>query len=428
MNQDSRKIFARAMNLFTKKPLETKQEIQDLYVDRTDVPLAELKMALLYHTEPFNILFTGHMGSGKSTELNQLKFDSEIQQKFMVIDFALREHYNPYDVKYHDILTLLGTQIFFQSNEKYKIKLSKKLLKDLESWCSKITILEDTTFKTEASVEANVNAFFIKLADLFKSTHTKKEEARRTIEPRINELIEKINAIIEEVENKDKSNRRILVIIDDTDKIPPDLAMPIFFNNGDILSQPNCFLIYTIPISLRYSKKLKAIQSNFEPGDSFNLPNIKIFSRDGSPNQDGINFMTEVIKRRLELKYIETKGLKIAIEKSGGVIRELTTIMHKSCAKAIRRKENIISEQCVKEAVLDMQNDHTDSLDTQDYKLLIEKMHDKRVVSDERLLDLFHNLKLLEYYDEKGKWCSVNPILLPLIQELDSKRTEATDD
>jgi len=78
--------------------------MKSYYVERHDEALAEMKESLLTEDNPLKILFTGHIGSGKSTELNKLLCDEEILQDFIVAPFSILKDYDPYDISYQDIL------------------------------------------------------------------------------------------------------------------------------------------------------------------------------------------------------------------------------------------------------------------------------------------------------------------------------------
>ena len=73
------------------------------YVDRKNNPLVEMKWSLLNDNPvPQKILFSGHRGSGKSTELRKLTADGEIKEKYFVVHYSINDILDPADLKYTD--------------------------------------------------------------------------------------------------------------------------------------------------------------------------------------------------------------------------------------------------------------------------------------------------------------------------------------
>jgi hypothetical protein len=72
------------------------------YVERPDNPHDEIKVLLLNDPTPLKILFSGHIGSGKSSALNRLVIDAEIKQKFFIVQFSVERDLNIFDLTYSD--------------------------------------------------------------------------------------------------------------------------------------------------------------------------------------------------------------------------------------------------------------------------------------------------------------------------------------
>ncbi|MBC8234593.1 hypothetical protein H8E77_34050 [bacterium] len=408
-------VFRKARNSFYSGPLKNVKEMKDYYVERHDEALAEMKESLLTEDNPLKILFTGHIGSGKSTELNKLVCDEEILQDFIVIPFSIiLKDFDPYNISYQDILLAIGSEVFHQSREK-GIKLSKSFLNKLDEAQDTIIKTETATVGAEATIEGKISAWFVSLVGKLKGEYATKEEVRREITPKLNQFINLIDEIIAEVEKKDEENRKLLVVVDDTDKPTLELAQKLFYESGQILARPQCRIIYTIPISLQYHENSTAMRAYFS-GDIFTLPNIKIINRDGSVHPEGFNLMKEFIQRRMSLEYIEEDALKKAILMSGGILREMGTIMRYACRKAIVRKEDKISLRTIESVISDMRSEHQKSLSKEDYEILAQKAKDQRLERNEQLRNLLHNLKVLEYRNDDS-WCDVNPIIRPLVVE-----------
>jgi hypothetical protein len=103
------------------------------HVEREDKPLNKLKRALLReHRQPPKYFFSGHRGCGKSTELNILAADSEINKKFFVIKYSVKDVCDVNNLSYIDVLFSLGAQLFIGYSD-----IGKELRQELRA-CLKI--------------------------------------------------------------------------------------------------------------------------------------------------------------------------------------------------------------------------------------------------------------------------------------------------
>ncbi len=71
--------------------------------------------------EYFNMLFSGHRGSGKTTELHQLRLELE-QQKYFVIYLDIETMLDMNSVEYQDVLLAIAGS-FYHALEKIEITL-----------------------------------------------------------------------------------------------------------------------------------------------------------------------------------------------------------------------------------------------------------------------------------------------------------------
>jgi hypothetical protein len=95
----------KALNLFDpRRPLQM-DELDAYYVARPHAPLEPMKTYLRLTQQPVKVLFSGHRGSGKSTELMRLAKD--LQNEFFVVPFSARS-LNLADLSYVDVMSMLG--------------------------------------------------------------------------------------------------------------------------------------------------------------------------------------------------------------------------------------------------------------------------------------------------------------------------------
>lgn len=400
----------------------------EFYVDRKNNPLNEMKWALLNDNRiPPKFLFSGHRGSGKSTELNRLMVDEEIQEKYFIVHYSIRDILDPADLKYTDILLSIGLRIFIEATDG-KLKLKKKLLDELNKWIGLVEIEKENIVVEGGEVTASVglSAFFAKVQAKLKLEHTSREIVRQTIEPQVSELISTINSIIAEV--KLKSEREVLVAIDDLDKPDLSLAKELFYERQTSLTQPNCSIIYTIPIALLYSSEAGQVERAFT--GSYVLPNVTVAKHDGRlPDEEGRALMKDSVLKRISQDLIEEDALNHAIGISGGVFREMARIIGIAAAKAYARGEEKIEIVDVRKAESEIRNEFRRMLESRHYDALKEIYKKRELKGSEICAELLHNMSVLEYRNDEN-WCDVHPvihpIIIPLIEEEEKEEEEET--
>ena len=89
------------MNLFDPRYPLAMDQLDSYYVARPHAPLEPMKTYLKVTNQPAKVLFCGHRGSGKSTELMRLAKD--LENEFFVVRFSARS-LNLADLNYVDIL------------------------------------------------------------------------------------------------------------------------------------------------------------------------------------------------------------------------------------------------------------------------------------------------------------------------------------
>ena len=392
-------------------PLSSNSEF---YVERKDSPLDEIKEYLLRENQSeLKILFSGHRGSGKSTELNQLMADDDIQIRYFITHYSVREVLDLASLDYVDLLFSIGAEIYSKANDLGLI-YDNELLKKLESFCNIIDKETEKGFNigVEAGISTNHVDSLARILPKLRFEYTNRRKIRKRLQSRMPEMIGIINEIIGEV--KSKSGNDILVAIDDLDK--PDLktAEQLFYHRQTSLTQIKCNIIYTIPIALCYSQNYNQVKQAFT--DSFILPNVSINHKDHSANESGRRLMEELVEKRMSLDLIDMEALKHAIEMSGGVFRQMVHIINKSAAKAKSRDDNKIRKTDVETAENEIRDEFRRILRVGDYSKLRKIHKDCRIYDSGTCARLMHNLSVLEYKND-GRWCDVHPAVIPLLTE-----------
>ncbi|VVB52244.1 AAA ATPase domain protein [uncultured archaeon] len=380
------------------------------YVEREDKPLNKLKRALLReHRQPPKYFFSGHRGCGKSTELNILAADNEINQKFFVIKYSVKDVCDVNNLSYIDVLFSLGAQLFIGYSDTGK-ELRPELIKALEDWKNNVVEqVREEIDSFEGSIEAGLKGFFISVLGKFRSEDNTTKTIRTKIEPRLSELIEQINLIVADIEGKEK--KKVLILIDDMDKPNLDQAKKIFYDYNTAITQPSCSIVFTVPISIFFSQEFTAIRET-----RFFIPNVKLHYKDDKnrKSEKGFKLMSSFIFLRMKEDLIEPDACEYAIKMGAGVFRETARIMQISADNAIAKERSRIIKEDVVRAESEIRSDFKRMLSSKDYDILKRVCKNNEMYGIEEIGHLLHNLSILEYMNDET-WCDIHPTLEKLI-------------
>ncbi|WP_407282927.1 P-loop NTPase fold protein [Methanolobus sp. WCC1] len=392
------------------------EELQKYYVgfEENEKRIARLRTRLelcLETNEPMKLLFMGHRGSGKTTALNKLV--SGLDDAFFIVSYDVIDLLDPNDVKYTDVL-LSALAKLTEKTISENISLSKELTGRIEKWGRTLVRTNTETEEMGAGFGVNIPFYFINLFARMKSESQTRYEVREEIKPRVSELISIINDTVFEIE---KTGKQVLIIIDNLEKTEYENAMSIFVEHGTQITQPMCKIIYTFPIALRSCDRYSQIRINFSADIMY--PSIKIHDKQGNLTEEALknrDFMKDIFERRGDLELIEGEALELAIDMSGGVLREYIRIIRDAALNAITFDKEKIDMDCVNDVIKDLKNTYRSQLSDEDYVILAETAKNRCIRRDGNLVRLLHNLSVLEYANDEN-WCDINPVVRLIMEE-----------
>nr|QNO57098.1 hypothetical protein KECNCEJL_00010 [Methanosarcinales archaeon ANME-1 ERB7] len=403
-----------AYNNFVVEPLKTEEEFKDFYVERpknAPSPIEELKDRIENADSAKKYLLLGFRGCGKSTELNRLSRMID-RNRFLLVSYSIRE-LDVSDFDFRDFFGSMALKIYGIAEK--EIKLEKDIKVDFLDFMMHITKVseEDVTKYSEMGISFS-NFILLKLGREAKT----REYIRKELETKISDLIQKLNWLTLEVETK--SRKRIVVIVDDLDKLTRvKQAEDFFYKNYGLLIQPKCFVIYTFPIPLTFNPYYENVRPAFD--DDIILPQLPVKSKDGKRlNEENINFYKGIVEKRMDLDLIEENALEEAIV-STGKTSEFISIMRDAAIKAYRSENERITKAEVGTALEKLRRTYDRTL-TEAHKKRLLEIYDKKEARDEDTSDsisrdLLFSLTAVEYEDEDGRWCDINPLLRPLVEK-----------
>ena len=344
-------------------------------------------------------LFCGHRGSGKSTELRRIAHELHRDDRYYVVFADAAQELDVNNLRYQDVLLHLAGKLM-ERLDRDDIGIEQVYLNKLQDWFTERVEKTEHTRAFALDARAGVNAtiglpflagIFARISTSFKTNTTYKTELRSTLQNHFTDFSAGFNQLINAAEAG--IGRRILFMIDGTDRLSGDDAHSFFIADVHQLQYVHGVFVYCAPVHLAYEGN--DIRQNFTK--IFRLPMIKVANDDGSRHGEGYAAMREMLHRRAAPELFERGVADLLIEHSGGHPRDLLQLLLKAHSHA---EHDRFDDASARQAVRELATDYRRILTADDYQLLARiDAAPQAPPSSERVRGLLYNLALLEYND-----------------------------
>jgi energy-coupling factor transporter ATP-binding protein EcfA2 len=418
-----------AFNACTVEPLEG-SDIEKYYVDLSAVrktSAVDGVSTILDFQEAANfstILFTGHRGSGKSTELKRIQ--KRWEESYHVIYLEVNEETDINDANYTDLYLIVIKQVEF-TLRKLGLKFDQKLLNSFENWFKEITkeneesVEKSVNVDAEASLEGGapfIAKLMVKLLAQIKGSDKQKTTIRQILEKDISRLKADINLLLSDADGKLRKKypdyKGLLIIFDNLDRVPPTVADHLFFDYAAQLQELHCTIIYTVPISVLCSPKNPLALFN---GNPHIVPMVNIYQfernvRDLNYNQIGLDAIASLIEKRVDVDAVfnSRQELLELAKASGGHVRQLMQMMQSACLTASTKRHPKILAEDVIYAIRQQQFSFERFIPEEHYPVLAQVYLNKDVSKDDIGQLMLFNTSVLEYNGD-NRWNYPNPVV-----------------
>ncbi|MEH1874853.1 P-loop NTPase fold protein [Nostoc sp.] len=429
MNHQRANTLKAAFQVCNVEPLEG-VDMERYYVDLSAVrktSAIEQVSQILDFQEPTDfrtILFTGHRGCGKSTELKRIQ--KQWEEQYHVIYLGVNEERDINDARYTDLYLIVIKQVEFELR-KLGLKFDTKLLENFESWFKDITKETEETVERSVSIEGEatlkpeapfIAKLMVKLLAQIKGSDKQKTTIRQTLEKDLSRLKADINLLLGDayvkLRKKFPQYKGLLIIFDNMDRVPPTIAEHLFFDYAPQLQELDCTIIYTVPISVLCSPKNPLNQFD---GNPHIVPMVDIYQLerdrcDLNYNQTGLEAIASVIEKRVDIDAVfESRQELLDLAKaSGGHVRQLMQMIQTACLTASTRKHPKIIAEDIIYAVKQQQFSFERFIPEEHYAFLAQVCITKNVSKDDIGQLMLFNTSVLEYNGDK-RWNYPNPVV-----------------
>jgi len=392
------------------------------------------------NSKPKTYLFSGHNGSGKSTELKSLEKTLN-QKNLFTIKIDALETLDLEDPNYIDILFVIASEIERQMREK-NMPLSQNLMSNIENWFAEVIFEKSTDKGVSAEVAAGVEAgakvpiigkLFAKFMGQLKYSSNERKTIRRKIEPSVSQLMGFINNMVIEAEKilKNKNFLGMVIIYDNLEKMK--LAYPgdresmigrsthetIFIDNYHHLTGIRCHKLYTVPLSLVYSINHTRLGQLYD--DAYVLPMIKVCeTRSRDPYEEGIDTLLQVARKRMDIAslFADSDLIKEIAIFSGGNVREFIRLL-RYLVEAALPGDIPFKEKDIQFTFRRIIRDYETSPSDKDFELLARVYLNFSISNDSEHFRMLNNHFIFAYVNG-DTWYDVHPALQGVLKFKDA--------
>jgi hypothetical protein len=377
------------------------------------------------------VLFGGHIGCGKSTELRD--YAKLFCASYTVHHLELTKTLDINNLRFSDLVIALATALVatFERSD-ISLKPDATFVNPVLDWFETRIIKQErfrdvegeikTTVKTGGGIPLLASLLAVLTAKI-RGGVTYREELRNEIRDGFSQLLASFNALIAHSNGLLAKQGRgpLLFIVDGTDKLAKEDSDTFFSRDVNQLGQIQTNLIVCAPISVlletaNIAQRFKRVQ----------LPMVKIFDADESPRCEQEDALIELILKRMPLAYFDSRDtLRYLVRHSGGHVRDLLRLVS-ACFDRLDAAP--ITADIAKLAVRDIAADYQRLVKKDDWPdlVLIDQSHGEEKDTTEERLRLLYNLVLLEY---NNYWWRSHPLVrtLPSYAKAFAAATTATN-
>lgn len=420
--------FEEMIRVFTPFPLEG-ETYDEFYVNTSvERSVRNASKALVncfrLNINPYmKILFMGHKGCGKTTEIRNVS--EQLKDKYCIVNFSIADEIELQGIEYIDVIFIIMQQLIEYIDEHKEIKLDAKLVNQIYDYWNQEKLIENVHLESsEMSAGFEGKLSFVKAISLYckgvlKAGSESKTIIRKEIEPKLNILLDMMNDMVSVVNNqlKELYGKELLLVVEDMDKLELTEARQLFVMHRRPLTSLKMKMIISFPIYMVYTADFSMIRDDFDKCILYSM--IKVNNSDHTRYEPGIEILKTIVGKRMTLDLIEDDALDYMIQKSGGAIRDLFYMLSEAALYELNldEPEGKITMEVAKTVVVMLKSEYERNITSEDqYKMLIRIYNEPQPTNtNQTLSELLQTMSVIEYNGER--WCGVHPVLVDFLRE-----------
>lgn len=383
-------------------------------------PIAQLEQKLLSGTRETKVFLSGHIGSGKSTELNRLMEKPEIVQRFTVVPLRFEEQ---------EWAILDSSQVLFRIAGALYDAHKDKLGALGDGLKKKLKLLDERIYGKsgidvgDGSASLEVNAFMFKVRKDVKLSEKVRRQFREFGETNQSFLQDLLSEIVEGIEAAlaldPVARHELLVIVDDLDKLrTPEQHADIFDKNLGALLSPPLRILYTVPTAVRFADDVRAeIRHNSEILFPIRVlrKSPELWDPEKAFIDERIDFFNHIVEQRADVSLIDRDAIRLAAIYAGGVLRQFFRLLRAGVVLAMYNRLPKVDGMVMRYAVDEDRRKESVGMYESDYDALlhVHQTNTLRNADDQRYLALS---RVIEAFNGTV-WFEANPVFWSVLED-----------
>lgn len=414
--------------------------------------MGEFQQHLALANDYLCFLCSGHIGGGKSSELEALKraltdpHPPPPQARYFTVLLNISDYLDDYDAASTDILLAIVTELAATLRDEMGAELKDsyfvRRLNEIKRF-----------FLSDVEINAGELPLWGAKAKVqrLKKDPTAREKVREVLLPQLSSMLAEINTVFDQarlevrkakVAAGEQPYTDIVLILDNMERIRKVAGFAeglvsqreLFLERYTQLAGMQAHVIYTVPLRLVRSADGPQLVNRY--GALFVLPMVKVIERGARlPFQSGMACLRALLQRRLNDQPLDQvfapEALDFLLTYSGGNVRTLMTFVQNACSYADCTPIPLIAahraiQQAVRSYSTAIPEEHWTKL------ALLDRSPDQMIPGgDNDYLVMLENLSVLEYvnggagdpFTASEPWYAVNPI----VRQLQKFKTAASE-
>lgn len=374
-------------------------------------PLMHFEASIAAAGHHDRLFLSGHIGSGKTTELRRIARSPAVKDRFVVVEVEIPDDEAQVLTSLH-LLFVVALELYRQAEERGLLSAGKR------RWVRHFEALDKELFgargvgASEGEVELKWKLPFLEIRQELKLT----EGLRRGLgQTKASVLLDLVDALLEDMRMTlatQGSRQDVLLFIDGTDRIHrQEQVADIFEANLPLLTAPRVAMVMTVSALVTFGGPSTPFGRRI-----MHMPTAQVLKKTDlmSPmaahDPEGVDYLKRVFCARVDPVLFDADAIEQAAVYSGGVLREFFNLLRTAAVRAhYAYQEATVSSITFTDVVHDARIALARALYPSDYEAL-RAIRQRHALSGPSELKYMQASLVIEF-NHQGVWFEVNPLL-----------------